>query len=126
MELKFRSLQEFNRHFSDENACLLTLEAIRFEKGRYCPRCGCSSTYKFRRLGRYRCRKCRRDFSAKTGTVFEETKLPLKKWMAAIFLLTNSKSSVCKREFARAVGVTAKTANSIAQRLHQVTGRVHR
>jgi len=59
---------------------------------------------------RYRCDKCKKDFTIKTGTLFGESKIPLQKWFTAIYLLTTSKKGISSISLAEQVGVTQKTA----------------
>ena len=59
---------------------------------------------------RFKCRECRRQFSVKLGTIFEDSPIPLQKWLPAMWLLTNCKNGVSSWELHRALGVTQKTA----------------
>jgi hypothetical protein len=58
----------------------------------------------------WRCNGCKRQFSAKTGTIFEESPLPFSKWLPAMWLISNAKNGVSSCELARSLGVTQKTA----------------
>jgi len=107
---QFKNLAEFLGHFKDEETCKRHFEAIRFRDGAYCAHCGHKTVYKFSGGKRYRCGKCRQDFTIKTNTVFGESKLPLKKWFIAIYLLTTSSKGISSVQLAKHVGVTQKTA----------------
>ena len=68
---------------------------------------------------RYRCAKCRKDFTIKTGTLFGESKLPLKTWFTAIYLLTSSKKGISSPQLAEFLGVSQKTAWFIDHRVRE-------
>src|ERR1035438_284048 len=84
---EFKTLTDFTDYFCDEATCVKHYTEIRFGNGEYCPHCGHTEIYKFSNGKRYRCAKCKQDFTIKTGTVFGESKLPLRKWFKAIYLL---------------------------------------
>lgn len=106
---KFTSLAGFLEHFRDEETCLKAFEKIRFRHGEYCPHCGCASIYRYKD-GRYRCSGCKRDFRIVTGTVFGHSKIPLRQWFIAIYLLTTCRKGISSVQLAKQVGVTQKTA----------------
>ena len=110
MKTSFTTLAEFVAYFQNEVKCHKYFEKVRFANGDYCPHCGHSKIQRFSSGKRYRCAKCRRDFTIKTGTLFGESKIPLQKWFIAIYLLTNRKKGISSIELAEQVGVTQKTA----------------
>ncbi len=107
---KTTSLTDFLSQFKDETACNAYFEQIRFKDGLYCPHCAYAKVNRFADGKRFRCAKCKKDFTLKTGTVFGESKIPLKKWFIAIYLLTTSKKGISSVLLASQVGVTQKTA----------------
>ena len=102
-------MAEFLEYFKDEETCREHFTAIRFRNGEYCPHCGHKEIYTFSNGKRYRCAKCKKDFTIITGTVFGETKLPLRKWFIAIYLLSTSSKGISSVQVAKHVGVTQKT-----------------
>lgn len=110
METNFKSLAEFMAAFPDEAACRTYFEKVRFAKGDYCPHCKHDKIMRFADGKRYRCHKCRRDFTIKTGTLFGESKITMRQWFIAIYLLTTRKKGISSIELAEQVGVTQKTA----------------
>jgi transposase-like protein len=106
---EFKTLPEFTDYFHDEETCVKHFTSIRFRNGEYCPHCGHIEIYTFRNGKRYRCAKCKQDFTIKTGTVFGESKLPLRKWFIAIYLLSNTSKGISSVQLAKHVGVTQKT-----------------
>ena len=113
----FKTLAGFLEHFKDEETCRQHFTAIRFRHGEYCPHCGHTKIYAFSNGKRYRCGGCKQDFTIKTGTVFGESKLPLKKWFIAIYLLSNSSKGISSVQLAKHVGVTQKTGWFMDHRL---------
>jgi transposase-like protein len=115
--LEFKTLTEFTDYFSDEETCVKHFAAIRFANGEYCPHCGHNEIYTFSNGKRYRCAKCKQDFTIRTGTVFGESKLPLRKWFMAIYLLSTSNKGISSVQLAKQVGVTQKTGWFIDHRI---------
>ena len=110
MANKHSSLIEFLADYKDEESCRKFFERIRFRNGDYCPHCGNVSIYRFGGGKRYRCAGCKKDFTIKTGTVFGESKISLRKWFIAIYLLTTCRKGISSVQLAKQVGVTQKTA----------------
>jgi len=107
---QFKTLIDFVGYFKNEAVCLKYFEQIRFRDGEYCPHCGHSGIYRFSGGKRFRCAKCRKDFTIKTGTIFGESKIPLQKWFVAIYLLTANKKGISSIQLAEQIGTTQKTA----------------
>src|SRR5882672_10456196 len=116
---EFETLAEFIEYFKDEQTCRDHFTAIRFRNGEYCPHCGHTHINKFSDGKRYRCAGCKRDFTIKTGTVFGESKLPIKKWFIAIYLLSNTSKGISSVQLAKHVGVTQKTGWFMDHRIRQ-------
>lgn len=110
MEMRFASIADFLAHYKDEDTCRKAFEQIRFRNSEYCPHCGNVSIYRFADGKRYRCAGCKQDFTIKTNTVFGESKIPLRKWFIAIYLLTTCRKGISSIQLAKQVGVTQKTA----------------
>src|SRR5690349_416433 len=83
---------------------------MRWPSGPVCPRCGCVeySYVSTRRL--WKCKGCKKQYSVKLGTIFEDSPLGLDKWLPAVWLIANSKNGISSHELARALGVTQKSA----------------
>lgn len=67
----------------------------------------------------YRCKDCRKHFSVRTGTVLAESRLPLLKWLLAIYMLTSARKGIPSTQMARELGVTQKTTWFLAQRIRE-------
>lgn len=109
MKDKTSSISGFLDTFPDEKTCKAYFERLRFRDGDYCPHCGYTSIYRYK-SGRFRCAGCHEDFTIKTKTVFGESKVSLKKWFIAIYLLTTCRKGISSVQLAKQVGVTQKTA----------------
>jgi transposase-like protein len=83
---------------------------MKWPNGAECPHCQAKEPYYLKTQKRWKCRKCRKQFSVKVGTIFEDSPIPLQKWMPAVWLLTGCKNGVSSWEIHRALGVTQKTA----------------
>jgi len=103
-------LLEAIRYFTDRDVCNDFVASLRWPDGPVCPRCGCVeySYLTTRRL--WKCKGCKRQYSVKVGTIFEDSALGLDKWLPAIWLIANSKNGISSHELGRALSVTQKSA----------------
>jgi transposase-like protein len=115
----FDTLEELTAAFPDEQTCVRHFRAIRWANGPFCPYCGGTKIYHFSDDKTHKCGDCRQRFSINVGTIFEDTKLPLRKWFIAIWLVTSHKKGVASTQLARDVGVTQKTAWFMTHRLRE-------
>ncbi|MDE0139501.1 MAG: IS1595 family transposase [bacterium] len=107
------SLFEIFEMFPDEGSAIDWFETIRWPDGtKWCPRCGSDETdvVESGRPMPYRCSSCRKYFSVRTGTVMESSKLPLRKWVIALYLCTTNLKGVSSMKLHRDLGITQKTA----------------
>ncbi len=105
------NLLEAVRYFSDDDRAFAFVMNLRWPDGNVtCPRCGVGNPSFIATRRIWKCRGCRKQFSLKVGTIFEDSPLGWDKWLPAIWLLANSKNSVSSHELGRALGVTQKTA----------------
>jgi transposase-like protein len=119
--MAYKSLYDMLKAFPTEEACIMHLERLRWPKGVICPCCGSSrKIYHVSRANIYKCSDCRKEFSVRKGTIFEESRLPLRKWFAAGWLITSNRKGISSCQLAREVGVTQKTAWFILGRLREV------
>lgn len=104
----FKSLDAVYRRFTTEKICREWLAKVRWGDVVVCPHCGSIIVYKSK--GIYHCDECNSNFTPLYGTIFQSTKLPLRKWFAAIWLTINNKKGVSSSMLARELGITQKTA----------------
>ena len=107
------TLVEALRYFSDPDVCLSFMVQLRWPDGVVrCPTCGSHfvSFISTRRVWTCRENHERKQFSIKVGTIFEDSPIPLDKWMAAMWLIANAKNGISSYEIHRALGITQKSA----------------
>jgi transposase-like protein len=107
--------------FPDEQSCLDRIQAIRWRDGESCPRCCGKHIYHFSDRKTFKCGDCLQRFSIKAGTIFEDTKLPLRKWFMAIWMVTNHPKGMASTVLAQELNITQKTAWLILQRLRHAS-----
>jgi transposase-like protein len=112
-----KTLLEAIQYFSDEQVCIDTVAMMRWPQGVRCGYCDAEKPYYLATQKRWKCRTCRKQFSVKVNSIFEDSPISLKKWLPALWLLVNCKNGVSSYEIARDLGVTQKTAWFILQRL---------
>ena len=116
---RFNSLIQIADYFSSEEICKAAIAQQRWGDGEaVCPYCGCSHTY-MTAEGRYICKECASHFSVLVGTIFENTKISLRKWFMAMYLISSHKKGISSCQLARDINVTQKTAWFI---LHKIRG----
>src|ERR1700736_3384994 len=108
--------------YHDEDAARAHLEAKRWLDGPVCPHCGViGEAYRLRgdttRKGLYKCAGCHEPFTVTIGTIFEDSHIPLHKWLLAIHLLCASKKGMSAHQLHRMLPVTYKTAWFLAHRI---------
>lgn len=111
-------------HFHNEEAAYTFIEARIWPDGPVCPHCGNKERIskmngKSTRIGLYKCYKCRKPFTVKIGTIFEDSHLPLRLWLQAIYLLCASKKGISANQLHRTLGVTLKTAWFMGHRIRE-------
>ena len=112
MPAKPKTLQQAIVYFADPDNCLNFLVERRWPYGVECPTCG-SKDVRFistRRMWECKTKHPKRQFSVKVGTIFEDSALPLDKWLTAIWMIANCENGVSSYEVARALGITQKSA----------------
>lgn len=117
MTANFGSLFDLMDAIPDEAAAVAHFRAIRWRDGAFCPYCGGRKVYDFKDGRTHKCGACRQRFSIKVGTVFEDSKVPLRKWLMALWLLTSHKKSIASTQLAKDIRVTQKTAWFMLHRL---------
>jgi len=132
----FKNYDELTQYFHNEETCEEYLEIARWGGKPTCIECGSEAVYKFqtkRKYGtksgivekvitRFRCNNCKKQFSVRQGTIFEESKLPLRTWFLAIYLITNHKKGISSVQLADDLGVTQKTGWFLLHRIRKVLG----
>ena len=118
------SLLDLLKKFPNEQSCIDHLIKTRWPNGLECPTCQSRKVYTSKR--RFHCGGCKRKFSVRTGTIYEASPLPLRKWFAATWLLAASPKGISSCQLAREIGVTQKTAWFMLCRLRKVIANLPR
>jgi transposase-like protein len=107
-----KTLQEAIQYFSNPVNCREYVVKLRWPNGVACPRCGNQNVKFSEKHNRWQCNRHhpRRQFTLKTGTIFEDSPLSLNKWLCVMWQVVNCKNGVSSYEVHRAIGVTQKTA----------------
>lgn len=116
----FTTLPQMFAAFPTEQSAIDHLTAIRWANGKFCPLCGNADERKIGTLtgtNTHKCYACRKRFSIKVGTIFQDTKLPLRTWFAAIWMITNHPKGIASTTLATDLGITQKTAWFVLHRL---------
>ncbi|WP_026769601.1 IS1595 family transposase [Asinibacterium sp. OR53] len=118
--MNFKNLQQLFDTFKDEDTCKKYLEQQRWGDSPECPFCGCSKVYRTSRG--YRCgdKFCDKKFSVTVGTIYENSKISLRTWFAAVYLFTSSKKGISSLQLGRQLGVTQKTAWFMLHRIREM------
>lgn len=114
---QFTDIFEFMEAFPTDAAATAHFAQLRWSGKPVCPHCGHSHVYTYSDGKRYKCAKCQVQFTVKSGTVFEDSNVGMRKWFMAIYLLTNWKKGISSHELARKIKVTQKTAWFMEQRI---------
>jgi transposase-like protein len=118
-----KTLKDAIEYFANPENCRSYLVERRWPDGKVlCPRCGGENVKFSEKHNRWQCSSHhkRRQFTLKTGTIFEESPVKLDKWLTALWMLVNCKNGVSSWEISRAIGVTQKTAWFMLHRLRMV------
>src|SRR5208282_3534074 len=108
----------------DEKAAYAYVEARIWANGRVCPKCGVIDRFgpltgRDDRIGLYKCYACRKKFTVKVGTIFEDSHIEMRDWLTAIHLICSSKKGVSANQIHRTLGVTLKSAWFLMHRIRE-------
>lgn len=104
------TLQEAIHYFADPQHCQDLLISMRWPHGPVCPRCHSGEYGYLKSRSLWQCKGCRKQYSAKVGTIFEDSPITIDKWFCALWMIVNAKNGVSSYEISRSLGVTQKTA----------------
>jgi transposase-like protein len=115
-----KSLLSAVRYFSDRTICNDYMRTIKWPDGEVrCPHCGGTRIGEIKTRAMFRCKDCRKQFSYKVGTIFEDSPLGLDNWFVGVWAIANCKNGISSHELARALGVTQKTAWFMLHRIRE-------
>lgn len=105
--------------FPDQESARVYLESRLWNNGVVCPHCGCLENITTRKNGFYRCNNCKKDFTVRTGTIFERSHVPLHKWLYAMYLLVTARKGISSLQLSKEIGITQKSAWFVLHRLRE-------
>jgi transposase-like protein len=109
--IEFKSLNDFQNTFPNEAVCIQELAKARWNGKIVCVHCGSSRKIYMIKEGKlFKCADCRKPFSVRVGTIFEDSALPLQKWFMALWLISSHKKGISSIQLGKDIGVTQKTA----------------
>ncbi len=113
------SVFEFFKMFPDENTAVSFLEAQIWSKGVVCPYCEGKRIKSRKHRNGHRCNDCLKDFTVRYGTIFENSRLPLKSWLYAMYLVETSRKGVSSLQLSKELGITQKSAWFMLHRIRE-------
>ena len=125
MDSRPQTLQQAILHYADPMNCIREMVAQRWPDGKVtCPACGRNDVSWLENQKKWQCKSkhAKRQFSAKTGTIYEDSPLGMDKWLMATWMITNCKNGISSYEIARAIGVTQKSAWFMLHRIRLAMG----
>lgn len=110
--------------FHDEESAFAFIESVLWPKGPVCPHCGSKERIgklkgKSYRIGLHKCYVCRKEFTVRIGTIFEDSHIPLKVWLQAMFAMASSKKGISSNQLHRTLGITLKSAWFMSHRIRE-------
>jgi len=115
-----KTLLQAIEYFKNEQVCIDAVASLRWPDGPVCPHCEATQPYYLATQKRWKCRSCRKQFSVKVGTIFEDSPISLCKWLPALWMLVNDKNGISSYELHRALGISQKSAWFVLHRLRTV------
>lgn len=121
-------LMDAIRYFSDPMICLESVSKAKWSKGPECPKCQGTKVSFIKSRMLWTCLACRKQFSVKVGTIFEDSAIGLDKWLTAMWLLANCKNGISSYELAKDIKVTQRSAWFMLQRIRHAmhTGSINK
>lgn len=117
------SLFEFGKLFPNPEAALSYLEQQRWQGEAFCSYCGSVNVSSLpRKSGFWQCNDCRKQFSVRTGTVFQSSKIPLDKWFYALYLMVTARKGISSMQLSKELGITQKSAWFMCHRIRYAMG----
>ncbi|MCY3818013.1 MAG: transposase [Gammaproteobacteria bacterium] len=115
------SMSEMSEMFPNAESAREFLENHRWRGHVHCPTCSNNriTARKGKRLGYYRCRRCKDEFTVRTGTIFERSHVPLHKWLYAIYFFATDRKGISSTQLSKELGVTQATAWFMLDRLRK-------
>ena len=119
MELSFKNITQLLDYFEDKKTCIEYLEKQRWNGKPVCPHCGCEKVYRTNTGFRCAGEGCYKKFTVLVGSIYENTKIPLRLWFAAIYLGTAHKKGISSVQLATDLNISQKSAWHLMHRIRE-------
>ncbi|MDF2444801.1 MAG: transposase [Moraxellaceae bacterium] len=117
------STMQFLKMFPDADSARVYLEKRRWNGKPVCPHCEKAQRVQVRQVtGFYRCLACKKDFTVRTGTIFERSHVPLNLWLYAMYLMVTARKGISSLQLSKELGITQKSAWFVQQRIREACG----
>jgi len=113
------NLIELTERIDNEEKARAFLEEMRWPNGVRCPRCGHEHISRLKEYHKFECAACRYQFSVTSGTFMHKTRVPLRKWLYAVYLICESKKGISAKQIERTIGVSYPTAWHMMHRIRE-------
>ena len=113
------SVKKFFTLFPDEATAVSFIEKQVWGCNQKCPHCGSQRHYRKEKIHGHRCSDCRKNYTVRIGTIFEKSKLPLRDWLFAMYLMQTSRKGISSLQLSKELGITQKSAWFMLHRLRE-------
>ncbi len=113
------SIYDFMKLFPNEDKAVEFIENQIWGGTPVCPYCKSKKTTKRDKRHGHRCMECRKDFTIRKGTIFENSRLPLHKWLYSMYLVVTSRKGISSLQLSKEIGITQKSAWFVLQRIRE-------
>jgi len=113
---------QFFEMFPSEKSARVYLEKTRWDGKPLCPHCNHDNITSLRREGIYRCKSCKMDFSVRVGTIMHRSKIPLRKWLFAMYLICTARKGISSIQLSKELGITQKSGWFLLHRIREACG----
>ncbi len=117
---EFKCLADLLKRFPDEQSCRDYIADLRWNGSVRCAHCDHSKVYTYKDGKLFKCAKCKKQFTVKVGTIFEDSTLPLQKWFMALYFATAHKKGISSLQLSRDLGITQKSAWFMMHRIREI------
>ena len=119
--MNFHNLIELTDFFKTEDDCIKYLYERRIKNNIPCHYCGCKNcSYLPKNSSRIRCGKCKRLYSVRVGTIFQDSNIPLKKWFMAMYIFNVHNKGISSHQLSKYLSITQKSAWFMLKRIREV------
>ena len=113
------SVFQFMEMFPNEQKAREWFETKRWQGDPTCVHCSTKNAYKTARIGVYKCRSCKRDFTVRMGTVMHRSHIPMHKWLYAMYCIVTARKRISSMQLSKEIGVTQKSSWTMLHKIRE-------